>query len=93
MAPVPDTDIILVSRDVGSKSVVEAVDLVSGNRVWQSDKVKGDVLQLAVDPPNDLLAVVLVKQPRGNAGSEVRKKPIVHLLDAFDRRRAVEARI
>lgn len=80
VTPVPDTDLILFSRDLGSKSRLEAVDLVSGASIWQSDKVKGDVLQLAVDPANDLIAVVLVKDPKGDAGSEFKRKPIVHVL-------------
>ena len=50
VTPVPDTDLILFSRDLGSKSRLEAVDLLTGSTIWQSDKVKGDVMQLAVDP-------------------------------------------
>ena len=50
VTPVPETDLILISRDLGDKSRLEAVDVMTGARVWQSDKVKGDVLQLAVDP-------------------------------------------
>ena len=80
VTPVPDTDVILVSRDLGSKSRLEAIDIISGGRIWQSEKVKGDVLQLAADPTSDLLAVVLVKNPRGKAGDEFKKKPIVHVL-------------
>ena len=80
VTPVPDTDIILFTKDEGSKSRLEAVDLLSGSRIWQSEKVKGDVMQLAVDPANDLIAVVLVKDPRGNSGEEFRRKPIVHIL-------------
>jgi outer membrane protein assembly factor BamB len=80
VTPVPDTDVILFSRDLGSKSRLEAVDLASGSTLWQSDKVKGDVLQLAADPANDLVAVVLVKDPRGDATSGLKRKPIVHVL-------------
>ena len=80
VTPVPETDVILFSRDLGSKSRLEAVDLATGTTLWQSDKVKGDVLQLASDPANDLLAVVLVKDPRGDAGSGLKRKPIVHVL-------------
>src|SRR5687767_9132887 len=72
VTPIPGTDLILFTRDLGSKSILEAIDIVSGGRIWQSEKVKGDVLQLAVDPANDLLAVVLVKDPRGDAGREFR---------------------
>ncbi len=80
VTPIPDTDLILFTRDVGSKSILEAIDIISGSRIWQSEKVKGDVLQLAVDPANDLIAVVLVKNPRGNAGQEFKKKPVLHVL-------------
>src|SRR5688572_3242700 len=80
VTPIPDTDLILFSRDLGSKSRLEAIDLATGSTLWQSEKVKGDVLQLAVDPATDLLAVVLVKDPRGDASSGLERKPIVHVL-------------
>ncbi len=80
VTPIPETDLILLSRDEGSKSRVEAVDQLSGARVWQCDKLKGDVLQLAVDPASDLLAVVLVKDTRGRAGGEFKRTPVVHVL-------------
>src|SRR5688572_32688190 len=54
VTPVPDTDLILLTRDLGSKSRLEAVDVISGVSVWQSEKVKGDVMQLAADPESDL---------------------------------------
>ncbi|MEO7673139.1 MAG: PQQ-binding-like beta-propeller repeat protein [Pyrinomonadaceae bacterium] len=80
VTPIPDTDLILLTRDLGSKSRLEAVDIISGGKIWESEKVKGDVLQLAADPANDLVAVVLVKDPRGQSGEELKKKPIVHML-------------
>lgn len=80
VTPIPDTDLILFTRDLGDKSRLEAVDLLSGGRIWQSDKVKGDVMQLSVDPSNDLIAVVLAKDPYGRPGEEFKRKPIVHVL-------------
>lgn len=80
VTPVPNTDLILLSRDVGDKARIEALDILSGAGIWQSDKVKGDVMQLAVDPENDLLAVVLVKDAQGKSGNELKRKPIVHVL-------------
>src|SRR5436190_10590634 len=80
VATVPDTDVILFTRDLGDKSRLEAFDVLTGIRIWQSDKVKGDVMQLAADPQNDLIAVVLVKDTYGRAGSELKRKPIVHVL-------------
>ena len=70
VTPVPNTDLVLLTRDLGSKSRLEAVDILSGERLWESDKVKGDVMQLALDPELDLLAVVVVKGERGNFGSD-----------------------
>jgi len=80
VTPIPNTDLILFSRDLGNKSRLEAIDLLSGARIWQSDKVKGDVMQLAVDPDNDLIAVVLVKDPRAKAGEILKRKPVIHVL-------------
>jgi outer membrane protein assembly factor BamB len=79
IVPIPSTDLILVSSDEGDKSRVEAVDLLSGETLWKSDKVKGDVMQLAVEPQSDLLAVVLVKRAKGKIGEEFKRSPVVHV--------------
>ena len=84
VTPVPNTDIVLLSRDLGSKSRLEAVDILTGDRLWESEKVKGDVMQLTLDPELDLLAVVVVKGERGNFGSDHKRKPIVHMLRLSD---------
>ena len=84
VTPIPDTDLILVTRDLGSKSRLEAVDVITGESIWRSEKVKGDVMQLAVEPSADLLAVVLVKDAKGDAGSELKRKPVVHVLRLSD---------
>jgi hypothetical protein len=60
------------------------VDLLSGASIWRSDKMKGDVLQLAVEPEQDLLAVVLVKKASGKVGDELKRTPIVHVLRLSD---------
>jgi len=79
VTPIPNTDLILLTRDIGDKSRLDAVDLLSGERIWESDKVKGDVMQLAVDPENDLLAVVLAKDASGHSGDTLKRKPVVHV--------------
>ena len=84
VTPVPDTDLILLTRDLGSKSRLAAIDLISGASVWQSDKAKGDVMQLAADPESDLIAVVLVRGAKGDAGDGIKGKPIVHVLRLSD---------
>ena len=81
ITPIPATDLILISSDEGDKSRVEAVDLLSGATIWRSDKVKGDVLQLAVEPSQNLLAVVLVKKTTGKVGEEFKRTPIVHVMN------------
>ncbi|HEY0048598.1 MAG TPA: PQQ-binding-like beta-propeller repeat protein [Pyrinomonadaceae bacterium] len=84
ITPVPATDLILLSLDEGDKSRVEAVDLLSGATLWRSDKVKGDVMQLAVEPEADLLAVVLVKKAKGKPGEELKRSPQIHVLRLSD---------
>lgn len=84
ITPIPSTDLILVSSDEGDKSRVEAVDLLSGNTIWRSDKVKGDVMQLAVEPAQDLLAVVLVKKAVGKIGEEFKRTPVIHVFRLSD---------
>ncbi|MDQ3797922.1 MAG: PQQ-binding-like beta-propeller repeat protein [Acidobacteriota bacterium] len=84
ITPVPGTDLILLSLDEGDKSRVEAIDLLSGATLWRSDKIKGEVMQLAVEPEQDLLAVVLVKKARGKVGEELKRSPQIHVLRLSD---------
>ncbi|HTK37507.1 MAG TPA: PQQ-binding-like beta-propeller repeat protein, partial [Pyrinomonadaceae bacterium] len=80
ITPIPGTDLILFSRDLGNKSRLEAVDILTGATIWKSDKVKGDVMQLAFDPESDVIAVVLVKDARGPQGKEFKRRPVIHVL-------------
>ena len=84
ITPIPSTDLILLSADEGDKSRIEAIDLISGERIWRSEKVKGDVMQLAVEPEQDLLAVVLVKKAKGKIGDELKREPVIHVLRLSD---------
>ncbi|MBX3294163.1 MAG: PQQ-binding-like beta-propeller repeat protein [Acidobacteria bacterium] len=84
ITPVPDTDMLLFTRDLGSRSRLAAVDLFSGGRLWKSEKVRGDVLQLAADPELDLLAVVVVRNTSGRLGSEMKRTPVIHMLRLSD---------
>ena len=86
VTPVPGTDLILLSLDEKDKSRVAALDLLSGEAIWTSDKIKGEVLQLAVEPDKNLLCAVLVKNPRGNVGQEFKREPqvAVFALDSGD---------
>jgi outer membrane protein assembly factor BamB len=65
----------------GSKARVEAVDLFTGDALWQSDKVSGGVMQMAVDTSNNLLAAVFVKDAKGSAREGFKRRPTVHVFD------------
>jgi len=81
VAPVPGTDLVLVSFEKDQKTRIEATDILAGDTIWQSEKLKGAVMQMAVDIDNNLLAVVLVKDAKGKAGDGLKRHPIVHVLD------------
>jgi outer membrane protein assembly factor BamB len=81
VAPIPGTDLILLSFERDDKSRVEAVDLLGGETIWRSDKIKGAVMQLAVEPSSNLLAVVLVKDARNRPRDGFKRRPLIHVLD------------
>ena len=81
VAPVPGTDLLLINVGKGDKARIEATDLISGNRIWRSDKIKGAVMQLAVNPAANLLAVVLAKDAKSRAREDFKRRPLVHVLD------------
>lgn len=80
VAPVPGTDLVLLSFEKDKRTRIEAADILSGDAIWQSEKLKGAVMQMAVDLENNLLAVVLVRDAKGKSGNGLKRKPIVHVL-------------
>src|SRR5262245_23161921 len=81
VAPIVGTDLLLLSFEKGGKTRVEAVDLMTGNALWRSDKIKGGVMQMAVDPANDLAAVVFVRDAKGAPKEGFKRRPTLHLLN------------
>ena len=81
VAPIPGTDLLLISFEKGSRTRIEAVDALGGGTIWQSEKLRGAVMHMAVDTQTNLLAVVLVKDAKGPAGDTLKRKPVVHVLD------------
>jgi outer membrane protein assembly factor BamB len=81
VAPIPGTDLLLLSFEKGSRARVEANDILTGDTIWRSDKIKGAVMQLAVDPQANLLAVVLAKDAKGHAREGFKRHPLLHVLD------------
>lgn len=81
VAAVPGTDLLLISIERGDKTRLEAADLLTGDALWRSDKVRGAVMQTAFDPDTNLLAAVLVRDAHGKAGDGLKKKPVAHVFD------------
>ena len=81
VAPVPGTDLALLSFEKGERTRIEAIDVLSGEPVWQSEKLKGAVMQMSVEPDSNLLAVVLAKDAHGKSSETIKRHPVVHVLD------------
>lgn len=81
VAPVPGTDLLLLSFEKGARSRVEAVDILTGDTIWRSDRIKGSVMHLAVETDSNLLAVVLAKGAKSRARQGFKKRPLIHVLD------------
>ncbi|HZH30113.1 MAG TPA: PQQ-binding-like beta-propeller repeat protein [Pyrinomonadaceae bacterium] len=81
IAPVPGTDILLLSLESDGKTRLEATDILTGGRLWQSDRVRGSVMQMALDTEAQQLAVVVVRGARGKSGDGLKKHPVTHVFD------------
>jgi len=81
VAPVPETDLLLLSFEKGDKTRVEAVDILTGDSIWRSERIKGGLMHVATDPESNLLAVVMVKDPRDKPRNGFKRHPLVHVLD------------
>lgn len=81
VAPVPATELLLLNLERSDKSRIEAVSILTGDLVWRSEKIKGAVMQMTVDPERNVLAVVLVKNPKNRARDGFKRRPLVHVLD------------
>jgi outer membrane protein assembly factor BamB len=81
VAPVPGTDLLLLSLERNDKTRLEALDILTGETLWQSDKVKGAVMQTAVDEEAHTLAAVCVRDAKGPARADFKRRPVVHVFD------------
>jgi outer membrane protein assembly factor BamB len=81
VAPVPGTDIVLLSFEKGDKARIEAVDVLTGDSIWRSEKLKGAVMHTSTDPSNNLLAVVLARDAKNRARDGFKRRPLLHVLD------------
>jgi outer membrane protein assembly factor BamB len=81
IAPVPGTDLLLLSLESDGKTRLEATDILNGDTIWRSDKVRGSVMQMAVDTAAQQLAVVLVRGARGKSGDSLKKHPVAHVFN------------
>ncbi len=81
VAALPNSDLVLLSFERDKRTRVEAVDLFTGDPIWQSEKLRGAVMQMAVDPASNLLAVVLAKDAKQNPKDDFNRHPLLHVLD------------
>lgn len=81
VAPVPGTDLILLSYAEKDRARMEALDLLSGESVWRSERLRGQVMQMAVDLNQRLLAVTVVRKTKERPREGFKQRPTVHLLD------------
>ena len=81
VAPIPGSDLVLLAFEKGERTRVEAVDIFTGDTIWKSDKIRGGVMQMAVDPAANLLAVVLAKDAKGRAKEGFKRHPLLHVLN------------
>ena len=81
VAPVPGTDLLLLSFEKDERTRLEAVDILSGDVIWQSEKLRGAVMQMSVEADSNQLAVVLVKDAKAHARDGFKRKPVIHVLD------------
>jgi outer membrane protein assembly factor BamB len=81
IAPVPGTDLLLMSFEKGDKARIDATDLITGNTIWRSEKIKGAVMHIAVEPASNLLAIVLARDAKNRAREGFKRRPLVHVLD------------
>ena len=84
IAPVPGTDMLLLSLESDGKTRLEATDILTGARLWQSDRVRGSVMQMALDIEAQQLAVVLVRGARGKSSDHLKKHPVTHVFNLAD---------
>ena len=81
VAPVPGTDLLLLSFEKGDKARIEAVHILTGDSIWRSEKIKGAVMQMSIDPASNLIALVLAKDAKNRAREGFKRRPLVHVLD------------
>ena len=81
VAPIPGTDVLLLSLEKGDKARIEAVNILTGDSIWRSEKIKGAVMQMSVDPGSNLLAVVLAKDAKNRAREGFKRRPHIHVLN------------
>lgn len=80
VAPIAGTDLLLLNLEKDKRARLEAVDLLTGKPIWQSNKLKGSVMHLAVDLHSELVAVILARDARDNPKEGFKRRPTVHLL-------------
>ena len=67
VAPVPGTDLLLLSFERDDRTRVEAADLLTGDTIWRGDKVKGSVMRWPSRLTEPARRRLRARRPRGGA--------------------------
>lgn len=81
VAPVPGTDVIVLTIERGGKTLLEAVDLFTGKAIWRTDRVKGSVMQMALEMKSEVLAIVFARDIRKKDHEGLQRKPFVYAFE------------
>ncbi|MFN2455546.1 MAG: PQQ-binding-like beta-propeller repeat protein [Pyrinomonadaceae bacterium] len=81
VAAIPGTDLVLLSFEKKDRTRLEAVDALTGEAIWRTEKVRGSIMQLALDLQSNLLAAVLVRDAKGSPREGFKRKPVAHVFD------------
>lgn len=77
VAPVPGTDVIVLTIERDGKTLLEAVDLFTGKAIWRTDRVKGSVMQMALEMKSEVLAIVFARDIRKKDHEGLHRKPLI----------------
>lgn len=66
VAPVPGTDLLLLSFEKGERTRIEAADILTGDPIWQSEKLRGALMQTAVETEKICLRSFWLKTRKEN---------------------------
>ncbi|HEU4388325.1 MAG TPA: PQQ-binding-like beta-propeller repeat protein [Blastocatellia bacterium] len=81
VATVVGTDLVLINHEKDGRSRIEAADIMTGKPVWQSDKLNGSIMHIAVEPESEFAALVLIREAKSHPREGFKRRPTIHVLN------------